>query len=477
MNARIRKYLLVGVAGVIALLVLAILASPFWFGREAEKTYGAMLERLSGSGGLQLVGKNYQRGWLSSTAVTAIRHPQIPFELIARHQIDHGPFPLNRILKGEWRFTPVQAQITSQIFLAAPGTENALAMPPLTAEIRFRLNGGGSVHMEYPPVKKTDAPGLTVDWSGINGDMTFDREWKKFRFDIHMPALAMTLPAAPGDLTMSKVSLRSDMQQGAAGYFLGEGALSVGQVEFGKASERVNLQGLEIFTSAQPAGENVNLVIRYQLDALRVAQENFGPGQLALEVRHLDVAALMKFKKELDAISQGKLPESQVSMMVTGKTLALIGVLAKNAPELEITRLSFKTREGEISGKAKFVLDGRRRNVTQSPMQLLTMMSGDLELIIPEPVLKRLLTPVVRKDIEAYRQHGALSADELAKLDSQSLATIVDRVFPQYLTQNEFTRLLTEDKGLYKLILSIRRGELLINGKPWHLPNRVALTP
>ena len=110
-------------------------------------------------------------------------------------------------------------------------------------------------------------------------------------------------------------------------------------------------------------------------------------------------------------------------------------------------------------------------------MQLLTMVSGDLELVIPEPVLKRLLTPVVRKDIEAYRRHGALSADELAKLDAQSLAAVVDRVFPQYLTQNEFTRLLTEDKGRYKLILSIRRGELLINGKPWHLPNRVALTP
>ena len=477
MNSRTRKYIVVAVAGVIALLVLAILAALFWFGREAEKTYGAMLDRLSGSDGLQLVGKNYQRGWLSSTAVTAIRHPQIPFELIARHQIDHGPFPLNRILKGEWQFTPVQAQITSQIFLAAPGTENALAMPPLTAEIGFRLNGGGNVHMEYPPVKKTDTPGLIVDWGGVNGDMTFDREWKKFRFAMHMPALALAVPAGPGDLTMSKVSLRSDMQQGATGYFLGEGALTVGLIEFGKASERVNLQGLEIFSSAQPAGENVNLVIRYQFDALRVAQENFGPGQLALEVRHLDVAALMKFKKELDAISQGKLPESQGAMMVTGKTLTLIGVLAKNAPELEITRLSFKAREGEISGKAKFILDGRRRNVTQSPMQLLTMVSGDLELVIPEPVLKRLLTPVIRKDIETYRQHGALSADELAKLDAQSLAAIVDRVFPQYLTQNEFTRLLTEDKGLYKLILSIRRGELLINGKPWHLPNRVALTP
>jgi hypothetical protein len=142
---------------------------------------------------------------------------------------------------------------------------------------------------------------------------------------------------------------------------------------------------------------------------------------------------------------------------------------------VEITQLNFKTREGEISGKGKFVLDGRKRDIARNPMQMLTAFAGDLELAIPAAVLKRLLTPQIRQDIAAYRQSGALTADDVAHLGPEAMAQIVDRVFPQYLARNDFTRLLIEESGIYKLRLSIRQGQLLINGKPWHVPTQVAL--
>lgn len=114
------------VLAVVALLVLAAVGLPFWFGREAEKTYGAMLEQLSHGGGIQLTPKNYERGWLSSTAETAIRIPELPVQFIARHRISHGPLPFDRILEGGWSFTPVLAHITSQVLLVSPGASTIL---------------------------------------------------------------------------------------------------------------------------------------------------------------------------------------------------------------------------------------------------------------------------------------------------------------------------------------------------------------
>jgi uncharacterized protein YdgA (DUF945 family) len=469
-----KKFTLVLGFALIALAALAAVGLPYWFGMEAEKTYGAMLEQLSSSSGLQFTGKNYQRGWLSSTAETVIRHPQIPIELSARHRISHGPLPLDRMLEGDWRFTPVQAHIASHITLAVVGKQQALNLPPLSTETTFRLNGDGAMRAEMSPIKTTGAQGGVIDWRGMSADMTFDRAWSKIRFDALMPSLTVTTPDQ-GDMTLSRLSLHSDTQEGIAGYSFGDASLNIGQIEFGNATGRVGLKGFALSSMARPAGDNVSLVIRYTLDEAQVAEERFGPGKLVIEARNLDAAALVKFKNEIDGLTRGNLPPAQAGMIVAGKAMELIAVLSKKAPEVEITQLSFKTREGEISGKGKFVLDGRKRDIAQNPMQMLTAFAGDLELAIPAAVLKRLLTPQIRRDIAAYRQSGALTAEDVAHLSPDAMAEIIDRVFPQYLARNDFTRLLVEESGVYKLKLTIRQGQLLINGKPWHVPTQVAL--
>ncbi len=470
----IKKIILATALTIAAVLMLIALALPFWFGMETEKTYTAMLDQLSRNSGLQFTGKNYERGWLSSTAETVIHSPGASFEIVARHRISHGPLPLDRLMEGKWR--PVQAHITSQIQLGAPGKEDASALPPLTATTTFHFNGAASVHAEMPPVRKTGAQGQLIDWRGMDADMTFDREWKKIRLDARLPALILSTPGKQGEFSVSKVALHSDMHEGTAGYFFGDGALTIGQIEFGDATERVSLQGLEISSSARPAGENVNMIIRYQLGEIRTRDERFGPGQLVMELRYLDAATLVKFKNEIDGIYRGKLPAPQAAMIVAGKAMELIGTLSRKAPELEITSLSFKTTEGEISGHAKFVLDGRKTDLTQNPMKILTSLVGDVEVSVPTPVVKRLLAPQIRHDIESYREDGTLSKEEVAKLDPKKMAEIVDRVFPQYLARNEFTRNLVKENGAYKLTLTLRQGQMLVNGKPWHLPTRTAVT-
>ena len=136
-----KKIVLAAVFAFAAMLVLIALALPYWFGVETEKTYTAMLDQLSRNSGLQFTGKNYERGWLSSTAETAIRHPQASFEIVARHHISHGPLPLDRLMERKW--LPAQAYISSQVLLDPSGKENASTLPPLIATTTFHFNGAG----------------------------------------------------------------------------------------------------------------------------------------------------------------------------------------------------------------------------------------------------------------------------------------------------------------------------------------------
>jgi uncharacterized protein YdgA (DUF945 family) len=469
-----RKFVRATVLAIAAMLLLIALALPFWFGLETEKTYAVVLDQMSRRSGLQFTGKNYQRGWLSSTAETVMRHPQAGFEIVAHHRISHGPLPLDRVMQGVWRLA--QGHITSQIELGAHGKDNAPALPPLTASTTFHFNGAGSVHAEMPPFRKSGKQGQRLDWRGMSADLNFDREWKKIRLEASLPALTLATPGKPGELAVSGIALHSDMREGTAGYFFGDAALKIGRLEFGGDAERVSLQGLEVSTSAQPAGENVNLVIRYQLDEGRAGNERFGPGQLVMELRHLDAAALVKFRNELDGLYRGNLPPPQAALMLAGKAMELIGALAAKAPELEITRLSIKTGAGEINGHAKFVLDGRQADLARNPMLMLASLAGDVELALPAPLVKQLLAPQIRRDIEVYRESGALSAAEMARLDPQKLAQIVERAYPRYLSRHEFTRHLVEDNGRYKLVLTLRRGQMLVNGKPWQLPARPGIS-
>ena len=465
-----KKIVLTTVLTIALMAVLSALALPWWFGMQAEKSYSAMIDQFARGSGLQFTGRNYHRGWLNSTAETVIRLPEAKFEIVASHQISHGPLPLDRIRQGDWK--PAQAHIASQLRFNATGQDHNAAWPPLNAEITFHLRGDGSVRAEMPAVRKSGEQGQILDWRGLSMNMSFDREWKQFRFDAQMPGLVLSAPGE-GEFSLSRISLNSDMHEGTAGYFFSDAALTVGKMEFGGAAGHLALQGLEVSTSAKPGGENVNMIIRYRVGEARTAEDRYGPGQLVLELRHLDAAALVKFKNEVDGIYRGNLPPPQAAMMVAGKGLELIGALSKKAPELEVTQLSLKTRAGEISGKAKFVLDGRKADLGQNPMLLLTSIAGDVELSLPPAVVSQLLAPQIRRDIEAYRENS-LSAQDMARLDAETMEKIVERAVPQYLARNEFTRHLVEDNGRYKLILSLRHGQMQLNGKPWHLPTRAS---
>jgi uncharacterized protein YdgA (DUF945 family) len=459
-----RKTLAVAVA-----VLLTALALPYGFGLQAEKSYHGLLAQLSHRSGWQFTAVRYQRGWFSSTAETVIRYPGLPAEFIAHHHISHGPFPIERILEAEWRWTPVQAHITTQVTLEARAGQHAPELPPMVTETTLQLDGSGALRAGIAPLRRTGAHGEIIDWGGLRAQAYFDRDWKNLRLEARLPALTVTGPAGAGGVSLSRLWLQAQLQEASAsGLFLGGGTLNIARLEFAGSGGTLGMQDLQLAGTAHAAGAALDLTLRQRVETIRTAAGHYGPGEITVEARHLDVAALAKFKSEIEALSRGHLPPGQAALRLADKTLELIGALSRQAPELELTTLRLKTEHGEIRGAAKVVLDGRKHSAIPTALQLLMALSGHGELTIPTPVLKELFAPAIRRDIEAWQRRGALTPQDLARLTPQAMDDILDRALPQYLAHSDWLRYFAETGGAYKLAVSIRRGQLLLNGQPWH---------
>jgi uncharacterized protein YdgA (DUF945 family) len=446
----------------------ALAALPYWFGSRAETSYERFSQQLSKRSGMSVVNNQYDRGWLHSTARSTMRYPGLPLQLSVTHEITHGPIPIDRILNGQFEFAPIQARIESRVqaILRASTTEAAAAaLPPITAETVIALQGEGEIHADVAGTGSTMAGGRGFEWAPMSAAIRFDRDWTKIEIDFRAPRLAVKgAPPAADSVLLSNIEFHSRMNEGVAGYLFGDTTLAVRELSI---SPIIAATGLRLTANTSPAGKNVDMKFGYRVEELAVAGERYGPGQLVVEARRLDAATLKKFDDKLNEIYTKNLPEEQATLLVMGRMLELVADLSKTAPELEITRLTLKVRQDEISGRGKLTLDGQKMDLKENPMLLLTALRGEAELTIPMATLKSLFAPAIQRDILNMTQGGALSPDDVSRLDAQAMSKIIDEALPLYVARNDFTRLLVPDAGDYKISAVFRRGQLLINNEPW----------
>jgi uncharacterized protein YdgA (DUF945 family) len=451
--------------------VVVVAAAPFWFGMQAEDNYHNLIQQMSKSGSGTFTTRNYERGWLSSNAETLVTLPGLPLDMLVKHDISHGPLAINKIMQGDLVFTPAGAFVSSRATLtprkgATAGMMKDLAkyLPPITAETVFGLTGGGAeTNIKVAPMKRKTKDGSAINWRGLTGTIVFRNDG---HVNTQLSTPGISLSSKNGPFSVGKTSFQSDAR-GDGGIMFGNSSLNVAKMNIGPD---VSVKGLRFTTAAKPVGKNVNSTITYRVKDITVGTDHYGPGQLTLQLRKLNAAALRQFEQKVNGISRRGLPEEQRQMMVAAETMKLIASLSKSAPELEVTKLSFKAREGELTGKAKLVLDGSKLNVAENMMLLLRALQGDAKLSIPPSMVKAILTPRIRRDIENYKQRGILSQREADRLTPNVMSQIVDEAYPSYLNRNSFTKLLIPSGAYYTITASFRQGKFLVNNRPLGKP-------
>ncbi len=457
---------------VLVLLVAVGAAAPFWFGMQAEDAYNNLVGQMAQTSSASINTKHYERGWLRSTAETTVALPGVPMNVSLTHDIAHGPLAIDRLLQGELTVTPALAFVSSHATLTPrPGASaDAIkdfikALPPITAQTVFNLGGGAEMEIAVPPSRRKQKDGDTVNWRGMTGTIVFQEGAQQINAQLHSAGLS--IPSKSGEFTLDQIRFNSDTTGGKAGFMFGKSSLHVASITMGPD---IGVKGLRLTTVAKPVGPNVNTTVNYQVKDIQVANNHYGPGQLTIVLRKLDAAALRQYEQAVNGIIKRGLPTEQAAMMRAAETMKLIANLSKKAPELEVTNLSFKSSEGELTGTAKVVLDGSNLNVAENTMLLLRALQGDAELSIPPSMVKAILTPRIRQDIENYKRRGLLSAQDMAKVTPEVMSRIVDEAYPSYLSRNAFTKLLIPAGSHYKISASFKEGRFLVNNKPVRQP-------
>ena len=458
---------------VAAVLIAAVAALPYWFGMQAEAAYQAMLKKMAEGSEFTVTNSSFQRGWFESTADTTFTLTNMPTVTVSvLHRISHGPLPLD----DDFQLQPLLARMKSQISIGLPG--GAVKLPAMIGHTNVYLAGNSSTRLVMEPYKKVapkagETDTFELEWKGMTGEFNLSADYKNLKGEINAPVLQFSFK--DGKFALNKINLSVDTQESASGLDFGNMALGVDKLVMDdrQKGETISLDGLRLSTATQEAGGNLNSTLTFQFRGMESGGSKQGAAQINMQLRKLDIATLVKFQKELRALRKQKMPPEQLNMLLLGKTMEMLGQLAKKSPELEITKLNFKTADGEVTGKAKFVLDGSQLDVSGNPMLMLKALSGEGEVSLPDSIVRLLAEPDVRRDVEALKASGKLSEKEIAKLTPQRMAAITTQAIkelPQY-KDNVISRLrLVPDGPNYKIVAALKDGQLRVNNEPLQLP-------
>ncbi len=458
------KKILLSLAVVIPLLAAAAL--PWWFGHETEKHFRALLTASADHGELTAELVRYERGWLHTSAETVHRHPTAPLELRVSHDIHHGPLPF-----GNGGPTGIQlARVESRLSLHSSDVRiqgELKQIPAIESVATVGLDRQGLARLHQPAWTRPGRP--TLVWDGLRGEIHFDPELKNLQSDVLMPGARLTVDRTEL-MRIDNLRLNSNLRRGVADLYLGDNDFTVERFVLRPPppATPMELHDLQVGSKFRASGpETVDVTVHYTLREVRLDGGRHGPSELLLEVRRLDAAALKGFEKQLKQLAQRGAPLEQTSLMAVGKSLELLGLLARRSPELEIKRLNLKSGMGEITGRAKLVVDGSRANIADNPLLLLTAVRGDAELHVPAGYVRPLLAPIIRQDFEALGRTRRVGREEVKSLSPERLNAIIDEALPHYLARHPLTRYLVADGQHFRLQATLQRGELRINGQPW----------
>lgn len=446
---------------VLLLLVGALAGLPYWFGMQTETAYNEVMQRITKTkdGEVGISKSQYERGWFSSTAEMTLVSNSLPISVVIVSKIHHGPFPQFE----ELTFEPMMAFIKSQISIP-----DLKSLPPIDAQTVFAFDGASRTQATLAAHK---TPWGDVEWKPVSAEIAISADRKKSKSSLSAPEIGMTTPF--GKPTITKLAINVDEQEHGSGASLVDFSMDIDKLGMGGDKPGYGMDGLHVSVKNDiGSGNLLNINFNTNVRAVRDGDGSHCPGAVSVQVRKLDMAALSAYQAQMRELKKQKNPEKTV-MASMGKLMELLATLAKKAPEFELSKFSLKTGGGEITGKAKFVLNGGELNLVENPALFVTALQGDAEFKLPAGVVKQRAEKAIRTRLENYKVEGKLTAAETERLTPERMTAIVEQALPKEMQTTAEALSLVPDGPDYKFTLAFKQGQLTINDKPFDKPLRL----
>ncbi len=461
---------------IVIILVLAVLISPFWFGMKAEDEYNKLIDNVSKNENLEIVSRNYERGWLESLAKIKYTYKNEENSQLVINQEDaiyHGPIPIGLISKGKVMLTPVMAFIQTNADLKSDSEEKYSefinSLPQAGFETTLSFGGNGTTEVSVPARNKKLQSGTALNWLGLDGLIHFSPDLNRVSSVFNSPGLEIEDNNAI--VSISGINLESNLNYPTSNYKnpLGDMLLKIDELSSeGKDEEgdnKVTLRNFEIAASTNQTGNLLNHNHNIGIESITVGGNTYGPGIYELEIRNIDKVV---FEKIQVAINESQNSEgTYATEMITAKLMEILPKLIESSSEIEITQLSVKTNEGEITGHAIISASGDSLDnpeLAANPIFLLAAISAEMDLSVSQLLFENLLRDYKIEEItdEINSRNEKLPSEEEIK----NLAQVRAQAEVQEMLDRQ---ILILKNGKYQIEARYSLGQVFLNGNPLDL--------
>jgi len=308
--------------------------------------------------------------------------------------------------------------------------------------------------------RSSKANACTSVWEGLLGTGTFSADGTEGTGTVRAESLRVSVPE--GDLLMTELESNLRVTAPPSELTRGEADFSVARVAWG--DETLTLDGLQGRFRGTVEDETAAYALTLGFDELKTRGESFGPVGLDLELRRLDIAALLRLQTLLEELQPAFLtePAETIGRQVVLRSGALLPQLLRSSPELELHHLIIKTGQGDFFAKGKLVIgDGEPGETFSLPASLVNV-RAEGEIDADEALTENLLSFLVRTRLFDTALAGTPEGMTTAELEAATAKE--SRKELEVLVREG---LLTRDPNGYHLLFAYGTGQATLNGKPF----------
>ena len=454
-------------SGLAVAIAVAVTAGAWYTGKQLPAQLDSSVSRanqelkkaVAGTGGsMTLELASLEQHFFTSTAHYRLKAKDVwlgegaplSFDVGIVDQIEHGPFPWSRVKA--LKLMPVLATSNSALekddftaaWFAAAGDQ-----PPVTGQVSLGYAGSIDSDIRLAPLKLNEDNGNTLDFSGMQLQLSGDEQGKAVKIHGTAERLEMKLVGddhPPATFKFEGLKIGGDLAStGHDLVYVGnlDLALAQAQATLGPKQEVLLLKGLEqnnLYSAEGP--DTMGGRIEYKVNDISYAGRAVGSGQMVVTVKSLDIPAF----QSLAEWYQTKLPEVQEMQQAQAagqpfptfdmteeekaKVQADLRKILAAKPKLALEQLSFKTANGE--SRFSLALDFSNPSSFDLPLdqlgkQLVSQLKSQLSL--SKPMIGDLATLQAllegQTDAQAIAQQSSQAGEMVGMMALQSgMATV-----------------------------------------------------
>lgn len=439
------KKLAIGAVSVGVLAVAGALATSYYVGGRIEQAIVQTADSWAEGSGVTVQVMDYERGIISSKATTlwSIATEDDTYEITAKHDILHGPWPMGKA-----------AKVVSR-FLLPEGTDPALVKAleqraPLEWTALADWSGATSNHLVSPSFKAAFEDGSALTWGGLQMEWTLSAELDATKGFARMPAVhAEEQDGSRMDMAGAELTFDARIPQGYS-FWVGPSTMQIERLSVRDAAEEstFSVEGVELKSNNQLQQQLLSSDMSLHVKELQ--SPSFSTKNVLLQMQANNINAPW-FEQWMGTMQTAGSTDEQVDQLVQS-----LPQLLEGKPELQIQRLSMDSSDGPVALSAFLRYVGEQPQAFDPAMDL----AGQVQLSMPVKLIKLLMDGRVRNDyVELLEQMES-------EVEEDELQAAVEEGVQKRLEMLIDNGILKQSADGVSATLSFSEGEFKLNEQP-----------